>query len=909
MKIKIRRLVLLLFIVPCLQAVYSMSNQFHEFFKMIKLSENTEAGTPVYYIDQILPDTPRFPKATIFSKVPAFSYKSIDGSIVLTAGLDRESICPFNDIKCLLIVKVLLEPDDSTASRTGRGQTLLTLQIEIMDENDQAPHFTTDFSGATLNLCKTALINGMSGNIFLANDYDKVSHLRYGLKGAEFLNLDESSYMTSDGTNEAQLDLRLSPNAKDYDGSNQIVVQVSDGLHQMEQSVLIHIDPNCDASYRFHQKVYRATVEENVRSTATGIILESDGLYDQVTFTLIDPQAREYLKIDDETGEIHLIKSIDFEQKQTLRTIVELREMKSDAILDFAIVEILVRDVNDNPPQIQTTILPPSQLQDEKVMISESTPTGMALAYFGIDDNDLASAGQIDIRLNMGEEYFDLRNGFLILTKSLDRESQNLLQIGIYACDNGRPKACSTEEVTFVVSDDNDHVPMFTICPAAPVDISEDQTPGKLIALVRAADGDHLSGLISPFGEIEYFSLDAIVTVDKKSGRVFLNQALDREEEGSYSVAIIAQDGGTPPKKAKCELKLRVIDVNDNKPIFHDLPVITTISTTSPKNYIITKFHVTDADSGENSLFQLSLDNDYGLFNIDNEGVLTLSRNITENGESTQNQYNLRIIARDNGGLENTADVFVEIVLPEVLLKRSDPAVLSGALAGLALVFLILILIVIFKCCRNKKREIYKFRSAENTLAGCTVGDSKQTLSGWTVEINGTECSNVKTGLIVEPTGSDGTHTTDEYYPLGKSDSPSKKTRSREEGSDLVPDSGRGESEKDSITSGNCGLNGAMGPNCTKECIFQGHSDTCWMPVAPSTSTDSRMDHEIDTLSSSMIGYSKERFSRLSHQYINSQQKMSTHSNTLAPSSDQTSQRSSGYLSSNDGQVRNIHYC
>ena len=50
----------------------------------------------------------------------------------------------------------------------------------------------------------------------------------------------------------------------------------------------------------------------------------------------------------------------------SLRSIVELRERTSDAILDFGIVEVLVRDVNDNPPRIKTTILPPSQLQDEK---------------------------------------------------------------------------------------------------------------------------------------------------------------------------------------------------------------------------------------------------------------------------------------------------------------------------------------------------------------------------------------------------------------------------------------------------------------------------------------------------------------------------------------------------------------
>lgn len=875
---------------------YPPSNQFNEINKMIKLSENTEPGSPVYYIDQILPDTPLFPSATIFSKVAAFEYRPIDGSIILAKKLDRETICPLYEQKCFLVVKILLEPEEDIRGVT-RGQKLLNLNIEVTDENDQSPFFQTDFSGSTLNLCKSALLNGISGNIFLANDYDKVSHLRYSLKGAPFLSLDE--YTNSAGKTELKLSLDVNIAPESYEGPSQIVAQVSDGVHQVERSVLIDIDQGCDKIYTFQQKIYKAAIDENVRSMATGIMLQSDGL-NEVTYTFIDPAAREYLKIDDETGEIHLVKSIDFERRQSLRTVVELRDLKTDAILDFAIVEISVRDVNDNPPQIKTTILPPSQLKGEKVIISESAQTGMALAYFDINDLDLASAGEIDLRLNMGEEYFDLRYGFLILTKQLDRESQNLIRVGIYACDNGRPKACSTEEVSFVISDDNDHGPEFSICPSNPIEVSEDSEPNKVLAIVRATDGDYLSGQTSIFGVVEYHSLDSIVTVFPNSGRVVLNERLDREIQDLYTFQIEARDGGTPPKKAKCEMKLKVIDVNDNTPVFHEVPAIMTISNTAPKNFVVHQFLVTDADEGENGRVSLALTESYDLFDIDNDGFLTLNRNITTDDKT---EYNLRIVATDHGveNLNAPAFLMVEIVSPEVLSQRSDPAIISGALAGLGLVFLILILIIVIKCMRNKKREIYKFRSAENSLGDCVVGDSKQTLSGWTVEINGTD--NVKTGLIVEPTASEGNRTSEYGYGVAKSDV-TKKSRERDGSSDMVPDSGRGESEKDSISSGNCGLNGAMGPSCTKECLFQGHSDACWMPPA----NDSRDDQAIDTLNSSLIGYSKERFSKLSHQYINTQQKIVSHA--LVPSSDQTSQRSSGYLSSNDGHpTRSIHYC
>ena len=141
--------------------------QFHEFFKVIKLSESTKAGSPVYYLDQILPSALPL-EATIFSKNAAFSYKN--GAIILDEKLDREKLCPFLDMKCSLTVKILLDQPDENSRR---AQSLLTLQIEISDENDEKPTFQSDFSGATLNLCREALLNGMSGNVFLAADSDK----------------------------------------------------------------------------------------------------------------------------------------------------------------------------------------------------------------------------------------------------------------------------------------------------------------------------------------------------------------------------------------------------------------------------------------------------------------------------------------------------------------------------------------------------------------------------------------------------------------------------------------------------------------------------------------------------------------------------------------------------------------
>ena len=113
---------------------------------------------------------------------------------------------------------------------------------------------------------------------------------------------------------------------------------------------------------------------------------------------------------------------------------------------------------------------------------------------------------------------------------------------------------------------------------------------------------------------------------------------------------------------------------------------------------------------------------------------------------------------------------------------------------------------------------------------------------------------------------------------------------------------GTGRAGKDSLSSAN---QSQFGPHFTKDCLFSGHSDTCWMPTIGGAVRNSRVDQELDTPNSSLIGYSKEKFSRLTQHYCNIKT-----ANTLAPSSDLQSQRSGGYLSSNKGgQQRSIHYC
>ena len=81
-------------------------------------------------------------------------------------------------------------------------------------------------------------------------------------------------------------------------------------------------------------------------------------------FRSFSPQRRLAYKVRESSSLFSRIRISNLILTFRLRTAVELREVASESILDFAVVEILVRDVNDHPPKIQTTILPPAQLEE-----------------------------------------------------------------------------------------------------------------------------------------------------------------------------------------------------------------------------------------------------------------------------------------------------------------------------------------------------------------------------------------------------------------------------------------------------------------------------------------------------------------------------------------------------------------
>ncbi|XP_041111801.1 protocadherin-19 isoform X4 [Polyodon spathula] len=204
------------------------------------------------------------------------------------------------------------------------------------------------------------------------------------------------------------------------------------------------------------------------------------------------------------------------------------------------------------------------------------------------------------------------------------------------------------------IKDLNDNAPSF---PTDHIDleISETATPGTRIPLEGANDPDSGSFGVQTY-EItpnDLFGLEIKTRGDgSRFAELVVEKSLDREMQSHYSYMITALDGGDPPNFGTVELNIKVIDSNDNNPVF-DEPVFTVdVLENSPINTIVIDLNATDPDEGTNGEVVYSF-NSYvsektrDVFKIDpRSGVITVSGML--DFEDTQ-VYEIDVQAKDLG--------------------------------------------------------------------------------------------------------------------------------------------------------------------------------------------------------------------------------------------------------------------
>ncbi|XP_008302186.1 protocadherin gamma-A9-like, partial [Stegastes partitus] len=273
-------------------------------------------------------------------------------------------------------------------------------------------------------------------------------------------------------------------------------------------------------------------------------------------------------------------------------------------------------------------------------------------------------------RIVSGEniQYTELKTdkGILVVNERIDREQ---------LCGDVTPCSLSFEiilenpielhRVTVEILDINDNAPFF---PNKDIhfETSESATTGSKFPVESAVDPDvGLNALqnyiLSPNN---YFILKQHANPDgSKYAELVLQKPLDREEHPSLSLKVIAVDGGNPQRSGTVNINVSVLDANDNAPVFNQSIYRAVVVENAPKGTYITTVNATDADIGTNGEVIFSFAKIRGftvdIFSIDeNTGVISVAGLIDYEKEK---KYELRLEARDRGGLTGTSKVIIDI--------------------------------------------------------------------------------------------------------------------------------------------------------------------------------------------------------------------------------------------------------
>lgn len=148
---------------------------------------------------------------------------------------------------------------------------------------------------------------------------------------------------------------------------------------------------------------------------------------------------------------------------------------------------------------------------------------------------------------------------------------------------------------------------MILLCilqPDREREVLESAKNGTVLFYLNATDAD----ILKDHSEISYSLVDAkndakAFAVDHKTGEVLLIWELDYELKKEYFFRVEAKDSAN--HACHYNLKVRVLDVNDNAPVFDEPIKISSVPENALVGSLVGKVHAIDADSGTFTLFAI----------------------------------------------------------------------------------------------------------------------------------------------------------------------------------------------------------------------------------------------------------------------------------------------------------------
>ena len=394
-----------------------------------------------------------------------------------------------------------------------------------------------------------------------------------------------------------------------------------------------------------------------------------------------------YFEIDGFTGDVRVVKRLDRDSKKSVPPLLYLMIKASDFGTPVRregrmILKIKIKRVNDNRPTLP--------FQKCSIYVARNARNGLFVMKVNAIDLDKASTAGLSYTITGNVFRIDSKTGDVklrnvrnvagkenLIVKASDGKSfsRNLVftvlpvsarqgrKINVSCSENlgytqakqviqerqKWEKSLKIKEPDQVsVPQSRVHKPIFLEKPDTTIFLREDLPVGSVVTKVLAVDKE-----LKCYGLVLYSiisgnnNVDANFNIDMLNGTLYLIGNIDREQNQYYNLKIRAWDTDAPPHYTDINVRVEIVDVNDNGPVFTHRKYSVSVPESAQPGMIIAKVEANDPDQGPNGEVVYSVVSDLkGTFALDKyTGILSLKKRLDY---EKQSHYYILIQALDS---------------------------------------------------------------------------------------------------------------------------------------------------------------------------------------------------------------------------------------------------------------------
>uniref|UniRef100_A0A8C6GSC4 Protocadherin Fat 2 n=1 Tax=Mus spicilegus TaxID=10103 RepID=A0A8C6GSC4_MUSSI len=446
----------------------------------------------------------------------------------------------------------------------------------------------------------------------------------------------------------------------DYQALNKYHLRVTArdaGTPPLQTEVEVHVTVRNKSNPLFQSPYYKVKVPENITLYTPILHTQArspEGL--RLIYNIVEEEPLMLFTTDFKTGVLTVTGPLDYESKNKHVFTVRATDTALGSFSE-ATVEVLVEDINDNPPTFSQLVYSTS--------VSEGSPAQTPVIQLLASDQD--SGQNQDVSYQIVEDGSDVSKFFRIngstgemfTIQELDYEAHQHFRVKVRATDRGDPPLTGETLVVVNVSDINDNPPEFRE-PQYEANVSELATCGHLVLKVQALDPD-----IGDTSRLEYLILsgnqDRHFSINSTSGIISMFNLCKKQLDSSYNLRIGASDGVF---QATVPVYINTTNANKYSPEFQQNVYEAELAENAKVGTKVIELLAIDKDSGPYGTVDYTIINKLAgeRFFINPSGQITTLQKL-DRENSTERVIAIKVMARDGGG--KVAFCTVKIILTD----------------------------------------------------------------------------------------------------------------------------------------------------------------------------------------------------------------------------------------------------